>query len=52
MPKKHKGKPQGMTYADELARKRAVAAGIERFAADMALTRERKSCTWKRGKLP
>ena len=32
-----KGKPQGVTYADELARQRAVQAGIERFASDTAL---------------
>lgn len=35
--KKHRGKPQGMTYADVLTRKKAVAAGIEKAATDAAL---------------
>lgn len=34
---KHRGKPHGMTYADVLARKRAVAAGIEKAATNAAL---------------
>ena len=34
---KPRGKPHGMTYADVLARKRAVAAGIEKAATDAAL---------------
>lgn len=34
---KHKGKPAGMTYADVLARKRAVTAGIQKAATDTAL---------------
>lgn len=34
---KHKGKPQGMNYADVLARKRAVEAGIKQAATDAAL---------------
>lgn len=35
--KKHRGKPQGMTYVDVLTRKKAVAAGIEKAATDAAL---------------
>lgn len=35
--KRHKGKPTGMTYADVLTRKKAVAAGIEKAATDAAL---------------
>lgn len=34
---KHRGKPPGMTYADVLTRKKAVAAGIEKAATDAAL---------------
>lgn len=34
---KHQGKPRGATYADVLARKRAVQAGLEKFASDTAL---------------
>lgn len=31
------GKPRGMTYADVLARKQAIRAGIEKFGADTAM---------------
>ena len=31
------GKPRGMTYADVLARKRAIELGIQKAAADTAL---------------
>ena len=34
---KPRGKPRGMTYADVLARKRAVALGIQKAATDTAL---------------
>lgn len=34
---KAQGKPKGATYADVLARKRAVQAGLEKFASDTAL---------------
>lgn len=34
---KSQGKPKGATYADVLARKRAVQAGLEKFASDTAL---------------
>lgn len=34
---KGQGKPKGATYADVLAHKRAVQAGLERYAADTAM---------------
>lgn len=35
--KRHTGLPRGMTYADKLARDRAIRAGIEKAATDTAL---------------